>query len=195
MAEISSEIPEQTPLIPKRGPHELEISKPLFRRLEIIETDLLTGHSFHGGSKRKSQFQLALWTWFSALLDLLVLVSASCFFIVCFSLVMKASPSLIFATSIKNQSTYVVYGLLFFTFLWSYLVFMRAFIGASVGEWTCDLRLGQPVQRSQTKYILQVMLRTTVVLITGIIFLPLLSLVFKKDLPGAISGLRIYSLQ
>jgi len=85
--------------------------------------------------------------------------------------------------------------MVFFGFsFWVYLIMMRIFMGASLGEWSCQLRLGQPVQRIKTSYILRVMARTTLILVTGIITLPILSIVCKKDLIGDLTGLRIYSL-
>lgn len=74
------------------------------------------------------------------------------------------------------------------------MIFLRGFNGATIGEWTCSLRLGQPWQRLQSGYILKVLLRTTLIMATGIVTLPLLSLLFKRDLAGDISGLKIYSL-
>ena len=77
---------------------------------------------------------------------------------------------------------------------WAYMIMMRVFMGASLGEWSCQLRLGQPIQRIKPGYTLRVMARTTLILVTGVITLPLLSLIFKRDILGDITGIRIYSL-
>ena len=71
---------------------------------------------------------------------------------------------------------------------------MRIFMGASLGEWTCQLRLGQPAQRMRASYYLRVIVRTTLILITGIITIPILSLILKRDLIGEVTGVRVYSL-
>jgi len=77
---------------------------------------------------------------------------------------------------------------------WSYLVLSRLWMGASLGEWACDLRLGQPVERIRSDYALRVMLRTTCVFMTGLVLLPLFSAIFRRDLAGEISGIKVYSL-
>ncbi|OFZ32065.1 MAG: hypothetical protein A2622_12235 [Bdellovibrionales bacterium RIFCSPHIGHO2_01_FULL_40_29] len=155
----------------------------------------MEGTSFHNGSKKRSGLKLALWTWFSAGIDGLILVSMSCFFLVLSSFMMKASPQSMLSLFFKDQSFIFSMGILFVLSLWTYLIFMRAFIGASVGEWTCDLRLGEPLQRFQFSYVFKVIVRTTLILMTGVLVLPLISLILSRDLAGEISGLKIYSLE
>ena len=165
----------------------------IFKRLEMIE-DASTHVGFHGGSKKRSGLKLALWTWLAAGLDALVLVSTSCFFILVFSFLMKANPNSMFGLFLKNQNSVMMLGILFIATLWTYLIFMRVFIGATLGEWTCGLRLGQPLERFHFSYLIKVTLRTTVVLASGIFIIPLISLLFSRDIAGDISGLKIYSL-
>ncbi|MGZ3725113.1 MAG: RDD family protein, partial [Pseudobdellovibrio sp.] len=75
-----------------------------------------------------------------------------------------------------------------------YMIMMRVFMGASLGEWSCQLRLGQPVQRIKPTYVLRVVARTTLLLGTGVVVFPILSLILNRDLLGDITGIRIYSL-
>lgn len=191
---ITPETP-QAPTIPSRVPFVPTVRKDLFRRLEIIENDTDLGTGFRSGSQKRSGLKLAIWTWLSATIDALVLVSISSFFTLAFSFLMKTSPSSVVALFIKSQHPMLNLSLLFLLSAWSYLIFMRAFIGASIGEWTCDLRLGEPVQRFKVTYVLKVMFRTTLILATGVFILPLLSLIFRRDLAGDLSGVKIYSLQ
>ena len=95
---------------------------------------------------------------------------------------------------LKNQNLTNVLGVLFLAIIWTYLIFMRIFIGASVGELTCGLRLGQPLQRFQFNYFFKVILRTTLILATGVVVIPVISLLFARDIAGDICGLKIYSL-
>jgi hypothetical protein len=78
---------------------------------------------------------------------------------------------------------------------WVYLVIMRVFMGASLGEWSCQLRLGQPLQRIKPTYVLRVAARTTTLLLTGVVTIPLISLLLKRDLLGELTGIYIYSLK
>lgn len=171
------------------------ISPNLFRRLDFLESDVEGDVSFHSGSQKRSGLKLALWSWFSAFIDTLVLISTCCFFMVLAAFVMKATPTSMLAVFLKNQNLFYMLGSLFLATVWGYLIFMRAFMGASIGEWTCDLRLGEPVQRFHFSYIIKVFIRTTVIMASGIVVLPLLSLLLSRDLAGEISGLKIYSLQ
>lgn len=174
----------------------LRPSKPadIFNRLEMIEDDLSAVIGFHSGSK-KSGIKLALWSWFAAGLDALVLISTSCFFIMVFSFLMKTSPNSVIGLFFKNKNLINVIGVLFLAILWTYLVFMRIFMGASVGELSCGLRLGQPLERLQFSYFLKVMFRTTLILGTGVVVIPVISLLLSRDIAGDICGLKIYSLQ
>lgn len=179
---------------PVRGP-VIPFTNEIAGGLDMIDGESLLATQFDGGSSKRSGLKLAMWTWLSAFIDGLVLISISCFFTVTFSFLMKTSPGSIFSLFIKNQNLINVIGFLLMVTIWSYLIFMRAFMGASIGEWACDLRLGQPVQRFKLSYLFKVTVRTTVIVVSGIIFIPLLSLILSRDLAGDICGLRIYSLQ
>lgn len=73
-----------------------------------------------------------------------------------------------------------------------YLVTTRVFFGKTIGEWTTDCQLGKVKQQKQYDYALRVVGRSLLLAITGFVTLPLLSLIFRKDLAGAISGLQLY---
>lgn len=166
------------------------IHPELFQRVDFTE-DMI---GFHGGSQKRAGVKLALWTWLSASVDALIIVSMSCFFVVAFSLLMKTSAAQIIKTILQDVSAIKLLGVSFLMSFWMYLIFMRVFNGATMGEWACQLRLGQPSQRTATNYVTKVLVRTTVIMLTGIIFLPLLSLIVKRDLAGELSGLKMYSL-
>lgn len=151
--------------------------------------------AFHGGPKKRTGLKLALWTWLSASIDGLVLFSLSCFFMVFFSFLMKTSAKSFLSLVFNNRTGVEAFILLFIITGWSYLIFSRVFMGASIGEKSCDLRLGQPLQRFQADYILKVIFRSTLIIVTGIFVLPLLSAFFRRDLAGDLSGVKIYSLQ
>ncbi|MBC7420728.1 MAG: hypothetical protein H7328_08370 [Bdellovibrio sp.] len=174
----------------KRAPQKTIISKALFQRFDFAE-----GASFHRGPQRRSGLQLALWTWLSAGIDTLVLISMSCFFMVMFSFLMQTSAKNVLNIFIKQPEIKTLFTTIFLVSFWMYLITMRVLMSASVGEWTCQLRLGQPTQRLHVSYILRVMARTSLILMTGVVVLPLLSLLLKRDLVGGITGIKIYSLK
>lgn len=187
-------LPHPPEEVPKRLPQSPFLND-LFHRLNIIDSDNSFETNFHSGSSKRTGLKLAMWTWLSAFIDTLVLISISCFFTVIFSFLVKTSPESIVVLFIKNKNLVNVSVFLFALVIWTYLIFMRAFMGASIGEWTCNLRLGQPIQRFKISYLFKVIIRTTLIMASGIILLPLLSLLLARDLAGDISGLKIYSLQ
>ncbi len=162
-----------------------------FPSLEFVEA----GIGFHSGPQKRSGLKLALWTWLSAGIDTLVLVSMSCFFMMIFSILMQSPARNVVSSFIRQPELANLFVGSFLICFWLYLISMRLFMGASLGEWTCQLRLGQPAQRSRISYVFKVIARTTLVLFTGVIVLPMLSLLFKRDLVGDIIGIKIYSLK
>jgi hypothetical protein len=163
----------------------------LFKRDDFFLDDHL---SFQSGSQKRSGFKLALWSWMSAFIDTLILISISCFGIILFSILMKTQMRDMLKISAVESNIIRLFVVSFLFSFWAYLVMMRLFMGASVGEWSCQLRLGQPVQRIKSSYVLRVIARTTMMLLTGVVVIPILSLMLKRDIAGDLTGLRIYSL-
>lgn len=165
--------------------------KPQARPIDFIEES--TG--FQSGSQKRSGLKLALWTWLSATIDTLVLTSMSCFFVVLFSFLMKTPVKAVINQFVMRPQLGEIFVIAFLVSIWIYFISMRVIMGASMGEWTCQLRLGQPMQRLHVSYIFKVTARTTLILLTGVLFFPLLSLICKRDVVGMFTGLKIYSLK
>lgn len=188
-----------TPTLPRREPSLKKTNKPskplnktpLFQRDDYFVEE---GTGFRSGAQNRSGLKLALWSWMSAFIDTLVLVSISCFAIVLFSFLMKSPAREMLRFLAIEPNIAKMFATSFLFSAWSYLIMMRIFMGASLGEWSCQLRLGQPIQRIRTGYALRVAARTTIILLTGIVTVPLLSLFLKRDLAGEMTGIKIYSL-
>ncbi len=73
-----------------------------------------------------------------------------------------------------------------------YLVINRIFLGSTPGEWAFDHRIGRPEETDTGAYAMKVVLRSAMVVLTGFILFPLLSLLFNKDVAGNISGARLH---
>lgn len=181
--------------VPLRGPVPTSPRlKNLFKNRSAINFANSTG--FHGGaSARRKGYRLALWCWLASFIDGLILVSASCVFIMMFSFIVKSSVGSLFGDLIESQHKAVLFMEVFFIFGWGYMISIRSLMGSTIGEWSCDLRLGQPHERLQAGYVFRVALRSTLILLTGVITLPILSLAFGRDVAGVLSGLRLFSLK
>lgn len=186
--EREAPVPLKRPVTPSQNRDDL------FNNRKIMNFTDSTG--FHGGpSARRKGYRLALWSWLASVIDGLILISASCIFITAFSLIMKSSLGALIGDVLNNQSKVMVFFEVFFVFAWIYMVSVRSLMGSTIGEWSCELRLGQPHERLQSSYVLKVALRSTLILLTGVITLPLLSLIFGRDVAGAASGLKLFSLK
>jgi len=173
---------------------EITYRRPLFIRREYSFLEDEKNQSTRGPSRRQG-FKLALWTWLSLLTDGLVIVAAGCFLNLVFMFAVQQFFKADLGFLYLKPNRLLSFSCVFVFTGWIYFIATRALVGASVGEWTCSLRLGQPSERLNDTYITRLLVRTTIGLTTGIILLPLLSLVFKKDISGFLSGLKLYSLK
>lgn len=189
-------VPLRTPVVRRRKPVQPGKTplSDLFKDRKGMSFDQNTG--FHGGpSARRKGYRLALWSWLASFIDALILVATSCVFLVMFSYLMKTSVGGIIASLTHGQHRLLLFAEVYALSSWIYMIAIRSFMGSSIGEWACDLRLGQPHERFENTYVLKVILRSTLVLTTGMVTLPFLSLIIGKDVPGICSGLRLFSLK
>lgn len=72
----------------------------------------------------------------------------------------------------------------------SYLVLLRLFLRATVGEWACGLQVeSQDFQKNN--YVTQIFLRCLLVCLSAYFLFPLISLLVGRDLVGLLTGTQI----
>ena len=81
---------------------------------------------------------------------------------------------------------------MFVVFFQIYALFSRCYFGMTLGEAQSFLSLGTRKQKSSSFFLPLVLWRTLLNIGTGLIFFPVLSLFFRKDLLGNLSGLFLY---
>lgn len=140
-------------------------------------------NSFNGGPSRRPSYQVTLLSWMASFIDGLIVLGINCLFVI-----MVAKIGHIAIHKFLFIRT-------FFLSSWIYMFFLRTFFGGSIGERACDLRLGLPSDRKRPQYFLKVLVRSTVVVLSGLVVLPLLSVIIGHDIQGKISGLKLYSLK
>jgi hypothetical protein len=74
-----------------------------------------------------------------------------------------------------------------------YLILSRSFFGQTLGEWSMDTQVGLPKEQEQISYIFKLISRTLVLTLTAFFILPLLSMIFGKDLAGRAASLKLYT--
>ena len=160
-------------------------------QFQLSEFELLAGIQFRRGpAEPRRRWQIVLWSWLASLIDGLFLIGLSFLGLALAALTTGAASSSFLSFDLTQNSIWIVALMAF-----SYLVLMRSFTGFTLGEWACGLRLGLPWERQDSKYILKTMFRSFIVVSTGLITLPLLSLFFSSDLAGEASSLHLMSLK
>lgn len=69
-----------------------------------------------------------------------------------------------------------------------YYVAMRVFIGFTPGEWAFDQRIGTEKEQQNPYFALKIVFRSCIVILSGFIILPIISLLMGKDLTGQMTG-------
>lgn len=83
-------------------------------------------------------------------------------------------------------------GSLIASICWIYLTVNRLFLGATPGEWVFDQRLGAASEQGRAAFSLKAIGRATLILLTGVVTLPILSLLMGRDILGRWMGLELH---
>jgi hypothetical protein len=126
-----------------------------------------------------------------AILDAMVTLGISTIFLVCILAITRVNLMGLLTNANTDTSTQVHLAMLFVAVLQMYMLTARSFFGASLGEWAFDLQVGTDDQQRSAVYPLQVAWRTLLMTFTGFLVLPLLSLLFKRDLAQPLTGLGL----
>lgn len=129
----------------------------------------------------------------AAILDLIVVVALGLIFTTALLTVTGVQLQTLISSTNTDLMTQISVGILLVSVMQIYFIISRAFCGKTLGEWTFDLQLGRDEDFKSENYPLRVILRSLVVTFTGVIVIPVLSFVFRRDLAGKITGLNLYS--
>lgn len=166
-------------------------STPANVQFAMQDLDILAGTQFRRGPVvPRKRWQVTMWSFLASIIDALFLFGVVALAVASAQLALGGALSL----SPKFWSfKFLTFGLMGLIFC--YLVLLRSFLGFTLGEWACSLRLGFPWERLDSKYIPKIALRSFIVLSTGIVVLPILSLIFDSDFAGEASGVHLMSLK
>lgn len=183
---------ERNPTIEPEKKRKSPRERPPLRG-ELGDLDFLVNPpSFHSGPQRpRNGWVVMAWSLAATVIDALVVLSLACVFLFVSLLLQRLQVS---AVSI-DRASFLRIAVALFAFLHSsYLVLVRIFLGGSLGEWACQLRLGEPRQRFSSRYALWVLARFFLVAGTGVITLPLISICSGVDWAGRLSGVSLISV-
>ncbi len=124
--------------------------------------------------------------------DLIVTVGVACLFAMSLMIFGDIDIFKVLSTITFDIGMQLGTGLLIASVLVLYLVLSRSFFGSTLGEWVFDMQLGKPQNQNKIAYPIRVFWRSLIVLLTGVVTIPLLSLIARKDLAASFSGLELY---
>lgn len=128
----------------------------------------------------------------SAIFDAIVAFTFSILFLVAMITITKVDiVELVF----NAKTQFVIQGslvLMYLAILQLYMIISRIVGGATLGEWAFDVHVAEKNNRRSGLFALMVIARSVVSLLTGLVVLPLLSFVLRRDLAGAISGAYLF---
>lgn len=128
----------------------------------------------------------------AAILDGIVVTAVTLLFLVSLILVTKIDILSVLLSAQTDLTTQFSVLLLFLSVMQMYVVVARSFYGRTLGEWTFDYQLGQDYEHDKSIYPLQVVARSLLMLGTGLIILPVLSLILGRDLAGQLTGVQLF---
>lgn len=131
----------------------------------------------------------------ASILDSLFVLALSLIFLVSLLLVTGVNVSSVLANSQTDVTTQLSLLVLFVAVMQMYVIVSRSFFGRTLGEWTFDLQMGSDEQHESSIYPLKVLWRSVVTVATGLIVLPLLSLILQRDLAASLTGIQLYKQQ
>lgn len=124
--------------------------------------------------------------------DLIVTIGIACLFAMSLMLVGDIDVFKVLSTISFDIGMQVGTALLIASVLLLYLVLSRSFFGSTLGEWVFDLQLGKPQSQDKITYPVRVFWRSLIVLLSGLVTLPLLSIILRRDLAASVCGLELY---
>jgi hypothetical protein len=128
----------------------------------------------------------------SLLVDGILVTALSMIFLVALLLVTKSNLEFIvmqFSSDWELQLS--MYSLMGFIGV-CYFTISRVFCGQSLGEWAFEYQVGSDDEQKESQFPIKILARSALVLATGVIVLPILSLILGKDILAKATGLQLY---
>lgn len=131
----------------------------------------------------------------SAILDTLVAVGFGCVLLAIALSVTEANLLLLLENTQTDAETV---GALLFLFVAGGLLYVlaaRSFMGATLGEWSYEIRVGSREMRTRWFYPVLVMWRGALVTVTGFVLFPIISMIAGTDVLKFLTGLGLVGIE
>jgi hypothetical protein len=128
----------------------------------------------------------------AAILDAMVVCGLSTIMLVCILAITKINLIGMLGNAQTDLATQFHLALLFFAVLQMYMLITRSFFTATLGEWAFDLQLGTDETQKRALFPVLVAWRSIFMSMTGLVLIPALSFLFRRDLAKYVTGLQLY---
>ncbi len=188
------EVPVQSPF-PKpdafKGPSSKKSPTPSVQNPETLVVPSVGARRGASNSPQRS-LEPATMSVPSALLDLVIVTALALVFLVALLTVTKVDLNVVLGNLETDLMTQISLAVLFVAVLQMYVVIARVFFGRTMGEWTFDLQVGEDNEQKTNTYPLKVSFRSLITMLTGLVFLPIISALIGRDIAGKLSGAQLY---
>jgi hypothetical protein len=136
-------------------------------------------------------FQNSKWEFAASMLDLMLVTAGT---LLCLIVLLMVTKVDLYANITRPDSAGMVYLSLIALVAgvsWIYLVTNRIFLGFTPGEWVFDQRLGRPEEQTHALYAVKLVARATLVILTGFVIFPILSVALSRDVLGRMLKLEL----
>ena len=127
----------------------------------------------------------------SAILDTLVAVGLGCVLLAIALSITSVNLLALLENTQTDRETIAALALLFVAGGLLYVLASRSFMGATLGEWSYEIRVGGRLERKRWYYPVLVMWRGLLVAATGFVVFPIISLIAGKDVLQYLTGLEL----
>lgn len=131
----------------------------------------------------------------SAVLDSLVAVGFGCVLLAVSLAITNANLLALLENSQTDSATIASLVFLFVSGGLLYVLGARSFMGATLGEWSYEIRAGRAEARTRWFYPLQVLWRGLLVAATGFVLFPIISAIAGQDVLKYLTGLELVSVE
>ncbi len=128
----------------------------------------------------------------AAILDGMAILGVSTIFLVVILMITQIDIVRLLTYAKTSVATHVQLALLFLSVMQIYMLSARSFFGATLGEWAFDSFLGSDQDRRMAHYPLKVIWRMALILMSGVVVLPILSKILRRDVLADLGGLQLY---
>lgn len=140
----------------------------------------------------KEEYKKATWSVSAAMLDGMLVIAASLLCMIILLMVTKVDLVRNLTNPDSQGMVYLSTAALLAGVAFIYLTLNRIYVGFTPGEWAFDQRVGKPEELNKASYSLRIVGRSLLVIATGFIVLPIISLLMNKDIAGSITGAQLY---